>query len=90
VSNIEEILTERQLTHGEFVDHALLAQSLKAAMHNHPRWLTLAPDMAEALEMIQHKIARIINGNPEYADHWVDLIGYARLIENRLNLIPKP
>jgi len=86
----DEVLRERGRNYGDFVDHALLTQSLKAAMHNHPNWLRLAPDMAEALEMIQHKIGRIVNGDPEYADSWVDIQGYARLIENRLNLIPKP
>jgi len=42
-------------------------------------------DMREALEMILHKIARILNGNPNYADSWQDIAGYAQLIVKRLN-----
>lgn len=40
--------------------------------------------MCEALEMIAHKIARICNGDPNYADNWVDIAGYATLVANRL------
>jgi len=38
----------------------------------------------EALAMIAHKIGRIINGNPYYADSWIDIIGYAQLIVDEL------
>jgi len=31
--------------------------------------------------MILHKIARILNGDPEYSDNWHDIAGYATLIE---------
>lgn len=48
------------------------------------KWPILPPDMKEALEMIQHKVARILNGNPEVKDHWTDIIGYATLVEKRL------
>ena len=47
-------------------------------------WETLSFDAAEALDMIQHKIARILNGDPNYIDSWTDIIGYARLVEKRL------
>lgn len=33
----------------------------------------------EAMEMIVHKIGRIIHGNPHEADHWRDIAGYALL-----------
>jgi hypothetical protein len=41
-------------------------------------------DQREALDMIAHKIGRILNGDPNYADSWHDLEGYARLVEQRL------
>lgn len=31
--------------------------------------------------MILHKIARIMNGDPDHIDHWHDIAGYATLIE---------
>lgn len=38
----------------------------------------------ESLEMVQHKIARILNGNPDYTDSWHDVGGYVALVEERL------
>jgi hypothetical protein len=38
----------------------------------------------EALEMIAHKISRILAGDPHFADHWTDISGYARLVERQL------
>lgn len=43
-----------------------------------------ASDMREALDMICHKMARILNGDPNYRDSWVDIAGYAMLVANRL------
>jgi hypothetical protein len=34
--------------------------------------------------MIAHKIGRIVNGDPRYADSWVDIAGYAKLVADRL------
>jgi hypothetical protein len=34
--------------------------------------------------MIVHKIGRIVNGDPDVTDHWVDIAGYATLIADRL------
>ena len=44
----------------------------------------LAYDQQESLDMICHKIARIVNGDPDYADSWVDIAGYAKLVADRL------
>jgi hypothetical protein len=41
-------------------------------------------DQREALDMIAHKIGRILNGDPNYADSWVDIAGYAKLVADRL------
>jgi len=38
----------------------------------------------EAMEMILHKISRISNGDPNYADSWRDIAGYATLVADRL------
>lgn len=48
------------------------------------KWHSLASDQKEALEMIAHKLARIINGDPDYADSWVDIAGYSKLVADRL------
>ena len=33
--------------------------------------------------MIAHKIARIICGNPNHLDHYIDIVGYAQRIIER-------
>lgn len=80
-----EVLQERGSNYGRFEDQAMLAQRLKQAMWAHSGYTALPSPMMESLEMIQHKIARIINGNPKYKDSWTDIGGYARLIEELLD-----
>lgn len=82
--NIDNILTERGKRYGLFKDHAYIAQTIKDMMKQEEGWARLAPDQKEALEMIAHKIARILNGDPNYADSWVDIAGYAKLVSDRL------
>jgi hypothetical protein len=36
------------------------------------------------LEMIAHKIGRVLAGDPNHADHWDDIAGYARLVARRV------
>ena len=80
---IQKTLKERQKTHGNFATHAVISQQLKAVMREHGL-LELAPDQIEALEMIAHKIARVLNGNPNHVDHWHDIGGYAKCVEDLL------
>ena len=48
------------------------------------KWGTLRPDSREGLEMIQHKIGRMLNGNPELHDSTHDCVGYAKLVADRI------
>jgi hypothetical protein len=84
MSEIKSVLAERESRYGEFKDNARVSQNIKVAMQD-GRWSDLSIDKVEALEMIAHKMARIINGDPEYKDSWTDIIGYAKLIEDTLN-----
>ena len=83
-TNVHEMLEGRATRYGTFDGHARISQALKRAMHQAPRWASLADDQKEALEMAQHKIARILNGDPNYLDNWVDLVGYSQLVVNLL------
>ena len=84
--NVVEILKERGNTHGKFIDHATICQDLKTVIHHSDveKWESLESDKKEALDMIVHKIARILNGDSSHIDHWVDIAGYATLVANRL------
>jgi hypothetical protein len=82
---VANTLDERGTRYGKFSGHALIAQTLKDEMHCTLGWERLSRSQAEALDMIAHKIARILNGDPNYADSWHDIAGYASLIDNQLN-----
>lgn len=85
-TGVDAILDERGARYGSFVGHAGITQAYKdfTALELRNRDKTLAPDQQEALDMIFHKIGRIINGDPDYADSWIDIAGYAKLVADRL------
>lgn len=89
-TGIEETLKERGKRYGEFNEHARITQGIKRSMADSPNWSRLSDDKKEALEMIAHKIGRILNGDPEYPDSWHDLVGYAKLAEQGLIQNPAP
>ncbi len=84
-TDLTAILTERGSRYGAFTSHALITQSLKDVMTATEGWKRLDPDQRESLEMVVHKIGRILNGDPNYADSWDDIAGYAKLVGDRLN-----
>jgi hypothetical protein len=84
---ITEILEERGKRYGTFKSHAAISQELKQAIYRHMDKVSkvdLDADKLEALEMICHKIARIVNGDSDYVDSWIDIAGYAQLVADRL------
>jgi hypothetical protein len=83
-TSLDAVLKERGSRYGSFLKHAVITQRIKAVMADTPNWVALNDDMVEALEMIAHKIGRILNGDPTYADSWVDIAGYAQLVADRL------
>ena len=84
--DVDETLDARAMDYGKFKDGAALMQGIKRLLADHARVhdKTFADDQWEALEMIVHKIGRIVNGNPDKVDSWVDIAGYATLIADRL------
>ena len=83
-SDVNKTLDERGERYGKFRSHAELSQKLKQAMKEKATWWDLSPSQQESLEMIANKIARILNGDPNYADNWHDIAGYATLIDLQL------
>lgn len=83
---ITSILNERGSRYGNFMGHAEITIGLKRILHNKiaQRDMHLYPDQIEALDMICHKLGRIVNGDPQYADSWIDIAGYAKLVADRL------
>lgn len=82
--SIEKTLEERGSRYGVFLTHAYITQVMKQIMRKSPSWSGMSVDQQESLEMIAHKMGRIVNGDPNYVDSWTDIVGYARLVEQRL------
>jgi hypothetical protein len=83
---VDAILNERASNYGPFATQAKIAQLLKTTVTS---YLTkhdkaLMPDQQEALDMIFSKIGRILNGDPDHIDSWIDISGYATLVADRL------
>jgi len=87
MNDIQATLDERGTRYGDFMGHAEITCELKGTIAQYAitREKKLEPDQIEALDMICHKIGRILNGDPDYADSWHDIAGYAQLVANRLN-----
>lgn len=83
---LSQMLEERGSRYGTFVGHAQVTQELKLVIYSSlaSRKKHLEFDQQEALDMICHKIGRIVNGDPNYDDSWADIAGYAELIVKRL------
>ena len=88
---VDAVLAERGARYGTFIEHAEITQGLKSQIRRFlkERNKILSNDQQEALDMICHKIGRIINGDPDYADSWVDIAGYAKLVADRLQGVIK-
>ncbi len=83
MTEIDATLAERGTRYGDFSEGALVADSILSAMSDAPNWTHLTSDKRIALLMIGMKLSRILNGDPDHADSWRDMAGYATLAEQR-------
>jgi len=84
--NTEELLNQRETTHGAFKHHAFCTQLLKTVISNtlDMSKAELSYQQQEAVDMICHKLGRIAAGNPDTKDHWDDIAGYSSLVSREL------
>lgn len=90
MTDVDETLQSRDATHGHYPYVAQTIQDLKRvateaderAHAANPDKVRLNAAQAEGIAMILHKIGRILNGDPNTADHWHDIAGYATLNSN--------
>jgi len=80
----EELLAERATTHGNFVNTALTIQRMNDLLHTAPNWDEMPAYQKEALEMVVHKIGRILHGDPNFIDTYRDIIGYTKRVIDQL------
>jgi len=88
---VEATLAERGARYGDFTNHARIAEALHGILLGdtpsgkfNTSWGVMQPFQRQALRVIADKIARMLNGDPDYVDNWHDIQGYAKLVEDRL------
>lgn len=75
------IIPNRDHQHGGIDAVGNVAQNIKAAIRSGQNWHRLTNGEREALDMIAHKLARVLSGaNPHDTEHWEDLAGYPQAV----------
>jgi len=84
MSDLDKTLEERGNRYGSFEDNARVSRMLlDVALEADKGKLSVVH--IEGLDYIFKKIARIVNGDPNYDDSWHDIAGFATLVENWIN-----
>ena len=84
--SINKTLEQRGERYGKFKDVAATTYALQEILRVASNYERMADDQIIALDMICNKMARIVNGDPNYIDNWHDISGYATLVEQELNI----
>ena len=88
MSDISGTLDERGKRYGNYLEQTTIIKNIEDAIHESGNagaaWLNMEADQKDALYMIIVKMSRILNGDPDYADNWADIAGYATLVKDRL------
>ena len=85
-SDINSVLQVRGSRYGSFQSNARIAQNIKNVMRSSSNWHNMPDYMKESLHMIAHKISRILEGDYNYDDSWVDIAGYATLVVEEIQV----
>lgn len=88
IGGVEAILDERGSRYGEYVYNASTSIALQAVLETGTSIEALLPHHKYALQMISGKLARIVNGDPNYEDNWADIAGYAELVLKEIRRSP--
>jgi hypothetical protein len=74
----------RSDTHGPFTENARIAQAAKEIWRGSPNWPKLSEFQREVLDLMTIKIARMLSGDHNCEEHWVDMAGYPMLVARAL------
>lgn len=75
MKTFSKVSKERESKYGNFRDNAYVAQEMKALSRN-PEFSRV---QREALDQILSKVSRLVCGNPNHLDSWLDIANYATL-----------
>jgi hypothetical protein len=80
MEGINETLKQRGEQYGPYEAQAAISQTLKRAVRACPNWAKLRSSQRESIELTLMKFSRILNGNPDHLDSWIDVVGYVTLV----------
>lgn len=87
-SDLEDVLRERERTHGSFAEVAELHDAILGLLVDRlPLERPIA--LSLALDMIVLKLARLACGDPFELDHYVDIAGYAKLAQREIEALKR-
>ena len=81
---VSDILEQRGSRYGSFDSNSLTCQLIKRTMRAGQSYEKLSDCQKEALDMVAHKIARIVNGDVLYRDSFRDAMHYFELALNSM------
>ena len=90
MSEIDSTLNERGARYGNYSDVAGTTQQLMAIVECGANYEHLNAEQKTSLFMICNKIARAVNGDPQYFDNYRDIAGYATLAERACEVVETP
>lgn len=71
---VDDVLRERGARYGTFTQNGALYHALKTLLTTEKA----SPVQQMCLDMIAMKLSRMINGDINYRDNWLDIIGYCK------------
>lgn len=83
-AKLDATLSNRGKTHGEWSDQARISQGIKDLCRQGSSFDKLSPMQKETLDMWAVKMSRIVEGNPNEIDHWLDVEGYGKITRIRM------
>jgi len=84
MSDVDNTLNERGERYGNYSNVAGTTQQLMSIVERGANYGHLNAEQKTSLFMICNKIARAVNGDPNYIENWHDIAGYSTLIEKSL------
>lgn len=87
MSGIDSTLNERGARYGNYSDVAGTTQQLMSIVECGANYEHLNAEQKTSLFMICNKIARAVNGDPQYFDNYRDIAGYATLAERACEVV---
>ena len=82
--NADKLMEERKTTHGGYTEQSLVYHEIANSISAIEQLTT--PGMKQALQMIAVKLSRIVVGNCNTIDHWLDIAGYATRVVEELEI----